>query len=83
MNRLLIFSDYYLPGFKAGGPIRSISNLCDSLKDEYEVYVVTRDRDLGSNEVYKGYLNVEKYSLNKVVNQYLSCYGVIFNHAKK
>jgi glycosyltransferase involved in cell wall biosynthesis len=54
MNRLLIFSDYYLPGFKAGGPIRSISNLCDSLKDEYEVYVVTRDRDLGSNEVYKG-----------------------------
>src|SRR5262249_10238318 len=36
----------YLPGYKAGGPIRSVSNLVASLgRDEFQFYILTRDRD--------------------------------------
>lgn len=52
MKKLLIFVDWYLPGFKAGGQIRSCANLAMALKDEMEVYIVTTDRDLGDEEAY-------------------------------
>lgn len=43
--KILIFIDWYKPGFKAGGPIRSISNLVSQLNNEYDFYVVTRNTD--------------------------------------
>lgn len=51
---VLMFSDYYIPGYKAGGPIRSIQSICDALNDEYDIYLVTRDRDLGNSKPYNG-----------------------------
>lgn len=51
---ILIFTPYYLPGFKAGGPIRSIANMVSWLGDEFTFKIVTTDRDLGNNIPYKG-----------------------------
>lgn len=45
---VLVFSGHYLPGYRAGGPIRSISNLVASLGDRFDFRVITSDRDLGS-----------------------------------
>lgn len=36
---------YYLPGYKSGGPIRSIANLVDRLGDEFDFRIITSDRD--------------------------------------
>jgi glycosyltransferase involved in cell wall biosynthesis len=44
---ILIFSDWFTPAFKAGGPIRSVVNFVERFKDEYDIYVLTTDRDLG------------------------------------
>lgn len=44
-KRILIFIDWYLPGFKAGGPIQSVANLVAHLKDEFDFSIVTRDTD--------------------------------------
>ncbi len=44
-KRILIFIDWYLPGYKAGGPIQSVANLIEHLKDEFNFLVVTRDTD--------------------------------------
>ncbi len=52
--RILVLLDYYLPGFKAGGPVRSIANLVDALGDELEFRIITRDRDAGDAERYPG-----------------------------
>jgi glycosyltransferase involved in cell wall biosynthesis len=49
---ILVFCDYYLPGYKAGGPVRTLSNMIDLLGDRYEFNVITRDRDLGEEEPY-------------------------------
>ena len=49
-----IFVDWYLPGFKAGGPIRSVANLVDRLHGDIDFSIVTSDRDLHMNSVYDG-----------------------------
>lgn len=50
---ILIFIDWFDPGYKAGGPIRSAVNVALYLQRCYNVYVFTSDRDLGSSEPYK------------------------------
>jgi hypothetical protein len=35
-KKILCFADYYLQGYKAGGPIQSIANLVENLSDEFE-----------------------------------------------
>lgn len=50
--RILTLLPHYLPGFRAGGPIRSVSNLVDRLGSEHDFWVVTSDRDLGDKEPY-------------------------------
>jgi glycosyltransferase involved in cell wall biosynthesis len=50
--RLLMFTDWYSPGFKAGGPIRSCVNFAHYMKDSVELYIFTGDRDLGDKSAY-------------------------------
>ena len=44
--------DYYLPGYKAGGPVRTTANTIDWLGDEFEFYILTSDRDFQAHEAY-------------------------------
>ena len=52
--RVLVLAHYYLPGYKAGGPVRSISNLVEGLGDEFDWWIVTADHDFGVREPYPG-----------------------------
>lgn len=51
---ILILASHYLPGFKAGGPVRSIANLVETLGDEFEFRILCADRDLGDKDPYQG-----------------------------
>src|SRR5690625_7713959 len=51
-KKILILTDYYLPGVKGGGPIQSIRNMVDNLADEFDFYILTSDRDFGDNRSY-------------------------------
>jgi glycosyltransferase involved in cell wall biosynthesis len=50
--RILTFIDYYLPGYKAGGPLRSLSNIVEHLSNNFEFLIITRDRDYGDLHPY-------------------------------
>lgn len=50
--RVLLLCDHYLPGTKAGGPIRTLAGLVDRLGDDIDFRVVTRDRDFGDAAPY-------------------------------
>lgn len=55
MARILSVTDWYLPAYKAGGPVRSISNLVSTLAgSDFEFFVLTRDRDLTETAPYPG-----------------------------
>jgi glycosyltransferase involved in cell wall biosynthesis len=49
---ILILIDWFLPGYKAGGPIKSCANLVDHLKEDYDFWVITRDTDYCETEPY-------------------------------
>ncbi|MCB9223982.1 MAG: glycosyltransferase [Crocinitomicaceae bacterium] len=51
-KRILVCIDWYEPGFKAGGPIRSVANIVNTLKDDYEFYILTSAYDLGETQPY-------------------------------
>ncbi len=53
-KRILISYDYFLPAFKAGGPIQSIANMVRALHTHYEFYIITSNKDLGSINPLKG-----------------------------
>ncbi|WP_406699006.1 glycosyltransferase [Singulisphaera sp. Ch08] len=52
--RILVFVEYFRPGFKSGGPVRSVANIVDLLSDRFEFWVVTRDRDFTDAVPYAG-----------------------------
>jgi glycosyltransferase involved in cell wall biosynthesis len=49
---ILIFCNYYLPGFKGGGPIRTVSNMVEALGKDIQFSVFSLDRDLGDVSPY-------------------------------
>ena len=50
---ILIFAHFYLPGTKAGGPIRSIYNLVSSLNPNYNFRIISLDRDFKDKFAYE------------------------------
>jgi len=60
-KKILVFSDWYLPGYKAGGPIQSVANIVGHLKNDFDFHIVTSDRDLHSNTPYEN-TNVDSWN---------------------
>lgn len=74
--RILTSAHYYFPGFKAGGPIRTLTNLVEQLGQEFSVYIVTSDRDFGDQEPYQevdlsGWNRVGKAGVRYVAHDFL------------
>lgn len=49
---ILVFADWFEPGYKAGGPIRSCVHFVQQMKGRYLIYVITTDRDLNDAAPY-------------------------------
>lgn len=49
-----VFTRWYLPGYQAGGPIRTPSNMVDRLGDDLDFRIVTQDRDVSDRVAYPG-----------------------------
>lgn len=42
---ILILCDYYLPGYKSGGGMRTVVNTVDKLQEKFDFRIITRDYD--------------------------------------
>ena len=49
---ILVFVRHYLPGFRSGGPVRSVSNIVKALESEYDFRIVCLNRDHGETESF-------------------------------
>ena len=52
--KILISVGYYLPDYKAGGPIRALANMVGKLGDEFQFKIVTADCDFDDTKQYPG-----------------------------
>lgn len=68
---ILTFVSAYLPGYRAGGPIRSIANLTEHLGDEFDFRIVTADRDRGAETPYPAIKPGTWYTIGKARVIYL------------
>jgi len=69
-KNILLFIDWFLPGYKSGGPVTSNANMIKWLSSYYNFYVVTRNSDY--TEPNKIYSNIVS---NTWVNQnYFKCW---------
>ena len=45
LKKILIITGRYLPGYKDGGPLRTIINVTEALGDEYNFHIMCWDRE--------------------------------------
>ncbi|MBS1596790.1 MAG: glycosyltransferase [Bacteroidetes bacterium] len=69
-KKILLFSDWYEPGYRAGGPIRSCVNFVQQMKDAYIIHVFTSDRDLGGTAAYENIQTNQWIEKDENVNIY-------------
>ena len=50
---ILTFVAYYLPGYRGGGPTRSVANMVEHLSSQFEFKIVTSHTDLGETIPYE------------------------------
>lgn len=63
MKKILIFIDWYIPAYKAGGPIISVKNIIDHLSSKFDFYIVTSNLDIDNKKV------VDNLELNKWISR--------------
>ena len=51
MTKIFITIPWFLPAFRAGGPIQSIANLVKEFHDEVEYYIFCSDTDLNGGAI--------------------------------
>lgn len=51
-KKIIFFSDWFEPGYAAGGPIRSVVNMVNQLGKFHDIFVVTRITDFNSKVPY-------------------------------
>lgn len=51
---IVVFVDWFLPGYQAGGPIRSVANMVKILQAHYRFSIVTSHKDFGASSGYEG-----------------------------
>lgn len=67
--KIITFNGTYIPGYKAGGPIRSIENMTFYLQKKIYFFILTNDRDVGENESYKD-IKIDKWNEIGFANVY-------------
>lgn len=71
-QKIAVLIDWYLPGTKAGGPVRSVYSLVNLLKDEFDFYIITTNFDLGSSTPYKDIKANELFLQDQIHYYYFS-----------
>ena len=60
MKKVLIIIPHYFPGYKYGGPERTVKNIVDTFGENVKFYIYTQNTDYGSDKPYKD-IDTEKW----------------------
>jgi glycosyltransferase involved in cell wall biosynthesis len=74
---VLIFADWYLPGYKAGGPIKSIYSIVSYLKDDFNFFIITSNTDLGELVPYENIVSDQFIKVDDSVSIFYASKGFL------
>ena len=63
---ILVFVRHYLPGFRSGGPVRSVSNLVKAIESDYDFRIVCLNRDHGETKNYADIVSSQWTKMSRV-----------------
>ena len=69
---ILCFIKYYLPGYRSGGPVRSIVNFVEKFSDVYDIRIVCLSHDAIDNQPYDNIIINEWNQVGKAKVFYVS-----------
>ena len=69
-KKILLLTDWYEPGFKAGGPVQSCKNFVTAMQNDYNLFIITSDKDFGDTQSYPGIVINEWIKKNENVQLY-------------
>lgn len=80
-KKILCFLPVYLPGYRFGGPTRTIKNFVDNFGDEFDIKIICRDRDFLDTKAYSNiktdsWTNVGKASVFYATKKNLNFIGI-------
>lgn len=52
MSKVLFLNPCYYPGFRSGGPQRTVMNIADAFGDKNDIYILTQNCDMGCSDSY-------------------------------
>jgi glycosyltransferase involved in cell wall biosynthesis len=82
-NKIIILTQWFVPGHKAGGPIQAALNLAKTLSSHLSIYVITLDRDIHEPHAYPNIVADEWHCFQENVDViYLSPKNSGFNTIK-
>jgi len=81
-KRILVICNYYLPGYKSGGSLRTIVNTIERFKDKFDFSVITFDHD-GDRIRYETVKINEWNNINGIQVFYLSKDKITFSELRK
>ena len=71
-KNIVVLIDWFLPGNKAGGPVKSVYSMLSLLKEEYNFFVITTNRDLGSTQPYPNIISDAWQNYDQIPVYYFS-----------
>ena len=83
MIKVLIFSGYYYPSTKSGGPLISVRNMINITSDKIQFYVLANDRDIGEKKPYINITHDTWTTLDNHKVMYLNEKKINFRNIKK
>lgn len=72
VKKIAVVVGVYIPGFRSGGPVKSVANMISALGDDYEFEVYTADRDSGMDGPYENVLLNAPVSVGRAAVFYCS-----------
>ena len=74
LKKILVFIDWYIPAYKAGGPIISVKHIIDNLSTQFNFYLITSNLDIDNIKV------IDDSELNKWISR--KNYNIIYLNSK-
>lgn len=69
---IVVCTGYYLPGYKSGGPVKSIENIVENLHSDFHFRILAADRDLGDSAPYAELKKDTWHQVGKAEVKYLA-----------
>ncbi len=74
---------FYLPGYRSGGPVRTLANMVDRLGEEFRFRIITSDRDVLDGSAYAGVVVDEWNRVGNAKIYYASPAALTFRRLSK